>query len=251
MRTSEVKLGRKAVVTDSRTLRLSKFFTSLLAPPPVSRSWIHGVVNWGALGNIILGDCTIAGAMHGVQTWTVNVLGKPAAFTFEDAVHYYEIWDGYNPNDPSTDQGGILLNCCKLWKAQTLKGYDLKAFATVLPATIEHVKQAINLFGGLYIGLNVPAYIMPQDGNVPEVWNVEPNGDNSIIGGHCVFVTGYDENVVDFISWGTNYSMTWAFWTKFVDESYALLSSDWIEANGGAPNGFDLAALESDLVEIN
>jgi hypothetical protein len=251
MLASKVKLGRKAVVTDSRTLRLSKFFTAALPPPPVSRSWSHGVVDWGALGNIILGDCTIAGAMHVVQVWTANVLGKPAVFSFDDAVHYYEIWDGYNPADPSTDQGGILLNCCKFWQSQTLKGYGLKAFATVLPATTEHVKQAINLFGGLYIGLTVPAYIMPQDGNVPEVWDVDENADNTIIGGHCVAVTGYDAKGVDFISWGTNYSMTWTFWNTFVDESYALLSSDWIEANGGAPNGFDLAALESDLVEIN
>jgi hypothetical protein len=45
--------------------------------------------------------------------------------------------------------------------------------------------------------------------------------------------------------------MTWAFWNVYVDEAYALVSPDWIGAKGKAPNGFALAALEADLVEIN
>jgi len=43
--------------------------------------------------------------------------------------------------------------------------------------------------------------------------------------------------------------MTWAFWERYVDESYAIISPDFLDA-GKAPNGFDLAALRRDLALV-
>jgi hypothetical protein len=43
--------------------------------------------------------------------------------------------------------------------------------------------------------------------------------------------------------------MTWAFWGRYVDEAYCLLSPDFIR-RGQAPNGFDLEALRADLALI-
>lgn len=247
---TDKKLGRKAVVTDTRTMRLSKYFTATLPSPPPSRDWTKGRKSWGVMLNDTLGDCTIAGLGHAVQVWTVNASREQ---TVPDSVveMAYENWCGYDPSNPATDQGGIELNVLKDFKAQGFAGNTLTAFAAVLPANREHVKQAINLFVGLYIGLNVPAYIMPPSGNVPRFWGVHPELDNTIIGGHCVYVTGYDAGGVHFISWGENYSMRWDVWDAFVDEAYALISRDFIESSGLAPNGFSLADLETDLVNIS
>jgi hypothetical protein len=44
--------------------------------------------------------------------------------------------------------------------------------------------------------------------------------------------------------------MTWAFQQAYFDELYAVVTPDWIAANGNAPSGFDLAQLQSDLSEI-
>lgn len=245
------KLGRKAVVTDSRTARLSRYFTKQLAPPPPARDWTKGITEWQMLMNDQLGDCTCAGIGHAVQVWSANGSAE-ATVTDAEVLGIYESWCGYDPSDPSTDEGGIELNVLKDFKAQGFAGHKLQAFASVLPATIAHVKQAINLFGGLYIGLEVPQFIMPADGSdTPPVWDVTPAADNTIIGGHCVYVTGYDATTFTFISWGTLWKMTTPFWTKFVDESYALISPDFIAANGLAPNGFRLADLESDIVQIS
>lgn len=250
MSTPNKKLGRKAVLTDTRTMRLSRYFTATLPPPPAAVDWTKGVTAWGEMLNDELGDCTIAGLGHAVQIWTVNA-SKEITVLDAQVLAAYESWCGYDPKDPSTDQGGIELNVLKDFKAQGFAGHNLTAFAAVLPANQIHVEQAINLFVGLYIGMDIPAYIMPDNGNVPNLWQLNPGADNTIIGGHCVYVTGYDQVGPKFISWGANYQMTWAYFAKFVDEAYALISKDFIEASGLSPSGFSLMDLETDLVNIS
>lgn len=247
---SAKKLGRKAVVTDSRTLRLSRYFTAQLPPPPAAVDWSKGQTSWGEMLNDSLGCCTCAAIGHAVQVWTANA-SKEAAILDVQILGIYERWCGYNPADPSTDQGGVELYVLRDYQAQGFAGTTLKAFAAVLPNNQTHVEQAINLFVGLYIGMDIPAYIMPDDGNVPALWDLNPGADNTIIGGHAVYVYGYDKVGPKFISWGGNYQMSWAYFVKFVDEAYALISPSMFEADGNAPNGFNMDALETDLVNIS
>src|SRR5271170_8068747 len=100
-----MRLGRKAIKTDSRTLRLAKYFTTALPAPPSSRDWSKGIASWGMMGNDVVGDCTCAAVGHALQVLSVNV-GKEAAITNREVYAAYEEWCGYNPGDPSTDQGG-------------------------------------------------------------------------------------------------------------------------------------------------
>ena len=60
-------------------------------------------------------------------------------------------------------------------------------------------------------------------------------------------VVAYDQTGLTVVTWGALKRMTWGFWGAYVDEAYALLSSDWIETDLLAPSGFNLAALQSDL----
>ena len=104
------------------------------------------------------------------------------------------------------------------------------------------MKQAIALFGGLYIGLSLPLSAQTQD-----VWDVDtsPNGKRGSWGGHCVFVPDYDATGLTCITWGAPKKMTWPFWGTYCDEAHALLSPNW-----KAPAGFDLAALQADLASV-
>jgi hypothetical protein len=245
---SKMKLGRKAVKTDSRTLKLGNYLTAALPPPPSTVDWTKGTTNWGMMLNDSLGDCTIAGGAHAIQVWTLNTA---TMYTMPNNVieGAYSAWDGYVPGDPSTDQGGIELDVLNDWKKNVrgfFKQHPLLAFADAAVTNQTEVKQAINLFGGLYIGLNVPNYIMGD--TIPQVWDVpQPGQDATIDGGHCVYCVGYDPQGVTFISWGALYKMTWAFWSKFVDEAHALLGKNWLDAKSVDPQGFDLAQLEADL----
>jgi len=69
---SQMKLGRKAIKTDTRTLAFGDYLTPSLPPPPATADWTKGIASWGMMLNDTLGDCTIAGVAHAVQVWTAN-----------------------------------------------------------------------------------------------------------------------------------------------------------------------------------
>lgn len=257
-----VKLGKLPVKHDPRTLRLARYFTAELPPPPPSRIWSNGLADWGMFANDTLGDCTIAGIPHGIMGWTMNT-GVMATFTAAQAISYYMQWDGYNPANPATDQGGVCLDVLKDWKAQGFAGHQIAAFASVLPANQQHVMQAINLFGGLYTGVALPMTAQAQVGGLWDVvppkqkrwfhihkFGVDPSTPGSW-GGHCVWIIDYDAIGPTCVTWGALQKMTWAYWSKYFDEAYAIISPDFINAAGMAPNGFALADLESDVTQIN
>jgi hypothetical protein len=244
---SKMKLGRKAIKTDTRTLALANYLTPALPPPPPTADWTKGIASWGMMLNDKLGDCTIAGCGHAVQVWTANT-GSEVTVPDSAVLAAYESWDGYNPADPSTDQGGIELDVLNDWQKNGFSGNALLAFADPKPATLVEVHQSIALFGGVYIGLALPITAQNQD-----VWDVVPHGGANAKkgswGGHCVFVPKYDQNGFTCITWGQLKTMTLAFWKEYCDEAHALLSQDWLTAKG-APNGFNQAQLLADLKAI-
>ncbi len=244
---SKMKLGRKAIKTDSRTLALGRYFTPSLPPPPSALDWTKGITGWGMMLNDTLGDCTIAGCGHAIQVWTANT-GSETTVPDSTVLSYYESWDGYNPDDPSTDQGGVELDVLKSWQKQGFAGNSLVAFADPKPDNLTEVRQSIALFGGVYIGLSLPLTAQSQD-----VWDLVPRGGANAKpgswGGHCVFVPKYDGKSFTCITWGQLKTMTVAFWNKYCDEAHALLAQDWLTAKG-APNGFDQAQLQADLNAI-
>jgi hypothetical protein len=177
------KLGRKALVTDSRTLRLARYFSPTLAPPPASVDWTKGITQWGMMLNDTLGDCTIAGVGHAIQVFTANS-GSEVTLPDQTILDYYEWWDGYVDGDPSTDNGGIELQVLNKWKKKKFWGHRLNAYADPDVSNLTELQQAINLFGGVYIGLNVPQSVMNTDDDPSVLWDV--TGDDSIVGGHCL-----------------------------------------------------------------
>jgi hypothetical protein len=240
------KLGRKAVKTDSRTLRLGLYLGRGLPTPPPALDWTKGITQFGVMLNDQIGCCTIAGVAHAVQVWSANASSE---VTVPDStvLSYYEQWDGYDPSDPSTDQGGIELDVLNNWKKSGFSGHSLLGYADPTVSNIVEIRQTINLFGGVYIGMNVPNFVM-QDPEPGTVWDVVAD-DGGIDGGHAVFVAGYDASAFTFISWGQVFKMTVAFWNRYVDEAHALLSPDWLNTKG-TPNGFNLQQLQQDLAAI-
>ena len=241
------KLGRKAVKRDSRTLRLGRYMLPALAAPPASADWTTGISQWGMMLNDQLGCCTIAGVGHAIQVMTAAI-GKEVTLPDATIQAYYESWDGYDPNDPSTDQGGIEADVLKNWKKKGFGGHGLTAFADVSVSDLTEIEQAINLFGGVYIGTTVTDQVMATSDDPSKPWDV--TAGDKIDGGHAVFVPKYDADYFYLISWGQIYKMTRAYWAKYVDEAHALLSPDFIAASGLDPQGFNLAQLEADLAAI-
>jgi hypothetical protein len=244
---SRMKLGRKAVKTDTRTLKLRDYLTPALPPPPLAADWTSGITGWGMMLNDQFNDCTITGCGHAVQVWTASAGG---IVTVADSViaAMYQKWDGYVPGDASTDTGGVELDVLTAWRQQGLDGHALLGYADPAFANLVEIRQSIALFGGVYVGLALPLTASTQS-----VWDVVAGGGANTApnswGGHCVYVPKYDQNGFTCITWGQLKTMTVAFWQQYCDEAHTLLGQDWLAAKA-SPAGFNQAQLQADLAAI-
>lgn len=256
-RHDHLKLGKKPTKYDPRTLQFAKY-VGLQLPAPLSMvDWSGGLQSWGMMLNDSLGDCTIAGCGHADTGWKIVAGHGDVILPDWVILDYYEAWDGYVAGDPNTDQGGVEIEVLNNWRKYGF-GYrknrqganKLLAYVSVDPTVQAHVKYAVQLFGGSYIGLALPITAQGQSS-----WSVVGDGKtgNSAPGswgGHCVWVVGYTPNGLTCVTWGQLMTMTWDFWAAYVDESYALLSPDFLEVNGLSPGGFDLSTLMADLKDV-
>ncbi|QXX74213.1 hypothetical protein [Methylovirgula sp. HY1] len=244
-----MKLGKLAPKHDMRIPMLAKYTANLPAPPASCNWGEHGPADWGAMLNTTLGDCTCAGVGHAIQAWTLQSTGKMLTLPDSTIIGLYEKF-GYVPGDASTDNGAVETDVLKYWLKNPVDGHSLDGFVALQPHDIKDIKDAIWLFGGAYIGVALPISAQGQS-----IWLVPPegltgNGAPGSWGGHCVYVVGYDHGSVYFISWGKLMRMSWNFWWAYTDESYGLLSPDWIEVTGMAPSDFDRAALVADMAAL-
>lgn len=229
---------------------MARFLTPALTPPPPAVYWSKGFPSWGMYLNDQLGDCTIAAIAHAIQTWKINLghnvnLAKVSPLS-SAILSAYEDWCGYVDGDPSTDNGGVELDVLNNWRKLGLGGTDrILAYADPAPADVLHIKQAVTLFGGVYLGFNVPQSAMDQNAaGLP--WTVVPD-DGGIVGGHAIWCPDYNPTYLYCITWGQRQALSWEFFLKYTDEAHALLSPDWINSSNFAPNGVDLAQLQADL----
>jgi hypothetical protein len=241
---TQLKLGKLPPRHDVRTLSLRTYVDRAALPlPPASVDLTRPVPEWPMYANDRLGDCTTAAAGHMIEAWTGAADGLPQEVSERAVV---EAFDRVKLVDPVTgEEGAVELDVLKLWRKSGIGGHRIGAFASVSPHDRELVRIAAYLFGGLYIGLQLPATAQEQ-----EVWEWTGRLDGPAApgswGGHAVDVVGYDDANVTVVTWGRLQLMSWAFWRRYCDEAYAILSADYL-ARGRAPNGFDLAALRADL----
>jgi len=234
---------------------MSALMAGQVATPPASVDYTAGMPGeLGMMLNDTLGDCTCAAVYHALQVWTFNAQSQGMDTEPDsDVEQLYINACGYDPNTPGEGPGGneqtvltYLLNTGAPVGPTGADVHKIAAFVEVDPRNINDVKQTIFDCGVAYIGFNVPQFIVPTDAPSPAIWDVH-HGNAKIVGGHAVVLAGYDANGARVISWGQYYTMTWAFFAKYVDEVYAIADADWITAKGTAPCGMTLAQLESQM----
>jgi hypothetical protein len=244
------KLGKRAPIYDARTLQLKKY-TATLKPSPHFVDYESVVTNFPIYGNDSLGDCVAAAAGHMVQSWTANA-GNAFNPTLEDVINFYK-YSGYNPSDPNTDQGWELLPALKNWRAHGIAGHKIVAFVQLETGNFEELKQSIALFGNAYLGFALPDWAVPFDGTdwtqIPWIWREGGTPDPN--NGHCVPAMGYNKKKwVNFVSWAARMGMDEEFYKNASDEAWAVVTTDWIMAEGRSPSGFDIDTLLKDLSEV-
>lgn len=235
------KLGKLPAKHDPRTLKLSKYLdTTQLPPIPNKVDWSKEVKQWPMALNDKIGDCTIAGASHLIQSWTTN---EKSPIELSDSIvqEVYSIISGYNPITGENDNGCYLLDVLKYWQNTGIGGHKIGAYVKVNPKNINEVVNALYLFGGIYIGVTLPVSAQRQT-----IWDVVDN-DGGVWGGHCVLIIDANKKgQTEVVTWGDKKTVTWNFLDIYCDEMYAIVSDDWV-LSGLAPNGLKLEELLADL----
>lgn len=250
------KLGRKPAMFSAGHMRASMHLNSALAylsaPPPISYDWsgaammaTHG--NLRMLLNDELGDCTAADSGHAlmVRTAAVGAMVTPAD---NDILRLYEATSGYIPGRPDTDVGCVESDVCAYMMSHGLLGHRSAATAPVVTgkltgSLVDNLKWALELFGPIRLGVNLPASAETQFGaHLP--WTV--SGDLSILGGHDILLTRYNAQFGYVVTWGQLRPATWQWLELFVEEAHMELFPDLIKGKT-TPAGFDLSTLTNEL----
>ena len=245
-----MKFGRLPRKRDPRVPHLADLQGDAPLPPaPIAVDWSAGMPDaFGAMLNDRLGDCTCAAFYHALQIWGFDAAKVEDTEPDQFVEQLYEEACGYNPSNPQSDQGGVeqdVLTFLLNTGAPTSQGRQkLIAFVEVDVTDLDDIKRTIADCGGCYIGFNVPDTIF-DDGTT---WHTTTS--QTIIGGHAVFVVGYDNDGLILISWGQRYRMTWAFWGAYVDEAYALLDPIWVESTGRTPSNLSVTELEAAMQKL-
>lgn len=245
---SAMKLGKQMPRRDHRTLQLADYLVTL-PTVPANRAWSQkATMAWGMMANDQYGCCELATCGHLVQTWTANT-GMEITPTDEQILAAYSAVTGFNPADPSTDNGTVVLDALNYWRKNAIGGTTIDAYMAVEPRNHAHVMAAIDLFGGISCGFALPLTAQNQ-----RVWSVVRhsghNGEAYSWGGHAVPIIDYDAGGLTCVTWGELKRLTWSFLDKYMDEAYALLSPDWAAVGRMAPSGFDHTQLQADLAAL-
>jgi hypothetical protein len=240
------RFGKHPPKIDYRTLRLRNYITSDLAAPPPSVDSLSRVyaklgtgdptVLFPLDGNDTLGDCTIAALAH-ATTLYAGFVGNKNIMSKQAVVKLYMHLTG------GVDSGLNELDVLNYWRQHKVQGDEIINFVSVDPKNHVHVEQAIELFGGVYLGFQVQQNAI-QEFDAHQPWTPGPLTTD----GHAVFAVGYDASGVTVLTWGNTQQGTWGWWDECVDEAYAILPPESLKP--GFSPGFNSAQLAQDLADV-
>lgn len=248
-------LGRVRSRDDRRTLRLARYLPSRRdgrdypAPAP-DRNWASPSDRWLWRLNDRLGCCTITALAHLADLHAYRHR-EPLTITDRDVEEGYRAISGYD-GTPATDRGAQMLSALIYARTIGIGPWKLGAFVRVdLDDAIE-VRAAVSLFGGLYVGADLPRRITEQGAR----WELTPFHERTEVdeprslGGHAFAITGYDRTHLDALPWVTPTTISNPWVSLYADEAYALVAESWVSGERPAPNGFDIVQLRRDLEAI-
>ena len=247
-----VKLGRLPYRHDRRNLQLVKYLPRALPAAPDAYDWLSKASPFGPMGNLSVGDCTCAGAGHLIQMWTANQ-GRKTVLPDADILAVYSKLSGYVPGNPSTDNGAAIQDVLNYWRTRGVAGHKCLAFAQVNPLNRTEFCQAVDLFGSVDMGSEIPQSAVDQfDAGQP--WDVVAN-DGGIVGGHSYECVGYNSTGPLYVTWGKVVQATWAWHDKYLapgdgGEAWVVITPEWFNAQGNDPQGIDTVALGADFTAM-
>jgi hypothetical protein len=238
------RFGKHPPSVDYRTLRFRNYvLPGIAAPPPaynVLTASVYPKLNttdptklFPMDGNDTLGDCTIAALAH-AETVFHGLLGTQILMSKTAVVKLYMHLTG------GVDSGLNELDVLNYWSKHLVSRDKIINYVSIDPKNHTHIQQAIQLFGGVYLGFQVQQNCV-QEFDAHKPWTPGPLTND----GHAVYAVGYDQNALTVLTWGNTQQATWAWWDECVDEAYAILPPE--ARNPDFAPGFNFAQLKIDF----
>jgi hypothetical protein len=248
----QFKLGKQKAQPQEKDFKFGDFAAAVQLPKVPSR-FGHGnaYTDWEMLGNDRYGDCVWAGAAH--EHMLVNKVIHHVDVSFDEntVLGDYGAATGFNPNDPSTDNGTVVHEALdyrrKTGIADTTGTRHLiGAYVSLDPKNWQHLEQAAYIFGAVGIGFEFPASAMDQF-HAGEPWDYVAG--SSIEGGHYVPVVGslHAADQASAITWGKRHVFTVAFYEHYNDEAWVYITPEELRSDGTGLHGFDIEKLNGYL----
>lgn len=249
-----MKLGLKDPVPGAVKLRLASYLNWRVLPtPPDHFGHTSLVQSWGMLGNDDYGDCAIAGPCHQIMLATAEA-GAAAQFDTKSALQNYSAITGFDPNDPSTDQGTAIDDMARYWRHHGLvdangTAHKITAYLDLTPGDTRELWLAAWLLPlGVGCGYDLPQSAVDQAQN-GQIWDVVKG--SPIVGGHYVPTLARPSSGMGLgISWGNPVPFTVRFYQTFNNQGLVALSKEgFVKAK--TLEGFDYETLADDLKQIS
>jgi len=247
---SDFKLGRLPADPTTPKLKLASFLTAPVAPVyPENRDWLSQVSHWPMYLNDRIGDCTCATVGHLIQVFNKYGQKLDVQVTDNDVLNAYVAVSGYDPATGDNDNGAVVQDVLNYWRKSGVGGHKILAFAQVDFNNPDELRQAVNIFGNIYLGIDFPNTAMDQFDN-DEPWDVVSGAYSE--GGHAINAGYYDvsDGMWKIITWGKVQPMTQAFFDRYVEEAWVVISQEWLDAQGRNPEGIDMATLGEEFTRI-
>ena len=246
-------LGKTPARVGAVKFKMRKYLNLSVLPALPSGDFGHdGLVTtpWNMLGNDKAGCCVWSGGGHESMLWNAAA-GKTITFTDQSTLSDYSACTGYDPNDPSTDNGTDMQAAASYRLKTGLLDADgnrhkIGAYLALDVGNVEEHLYALYLFGAVGIGINFPDSAMDQF-NAGQPWTVVPGA--TVSGGHYICGVARRSSRLVICTWGAEDPMDDTFLQTYNDESLAYVSAEYL--NGGKTlDGFDAEQLNADLAAL-
>jgi hypothetical protein len=259
------KYGRRPFDPARRRLTLERYLDPRapmsragLPPVPLTQDVDRAsrVTSWPMYLNDQLGDCTIAAIGHMYGAWTTYATGTEALFSDDQVQATYSRIGGYVPGDPSTDNGCVMADVLADQQANSMTDtaghpHGVAGYAAFgNPGDEDLLGQVLDVFGSAYVGINCQASILTEFSN-GEPWTWTPG--EAVEGGHAICLQrrlGSGDAPLEYVTWGALQAATVNFQANAAEEAWAVVTHDWLAANGTSVEGLDLQQLLADMAYV-
>ena len=231
-----MKFGKNKARIDIRTVKFKDLLIlenlpSLPVSYDVDANTLNTVIPESIYGNDNHGDCVIAARANHTMRMEYYQQKIDLPITTQDCLNEYWNEEGcigcIRASNRCPDNGLDMLTSMNEWrqKGWTVSDkhlYNIYAFASIDKSNYKELEYAVLLLYGAQMGIQVPQSAINQFNN-NQIWDYV--GDMNIVGGHAIYIVGYNDIGPVCVTWGKKQQMTWKFYDIYCDEIYCLVDN--------------------------